>query len=442
MSNWNTTFKRPTGALPDTPRSPPPPRAYVEPLSPPGLRPVEPLFNYPAVNNSANHAVRTDQAHNATPKPRSQSLQHGSSRHKRTPSTIDTLAEAAFALSPSFQTHARKGSTASQQNGHGTTYSYGAAYGATEPPHKRSRSDYLPPPLVGPYGASRPATSYGYGHAARPATHYSESRVEEAALLLNIRTGGSTAMSPPARPAQPAVQRPHANSFPRDVYHSRTANASTHAQTPLLPPFSPHQTQSPRPGSYAQHQSRDVPDRAAKVEQATPAQLPRAQALNFTTITKLEQNSDKSERPQAPQHVHADETVSRGDSTDVAMSETSEASKTRPTGTKGKSKNVTKKSAMEKATSKRAVSRKKTPNPAKSAKKTKAGPIDSQAEANFVRRKSMSDAIYGPGNANSGVSSRNASVPPENGMLIREASREKPGRRRGDVTSETICSGC
>ncbi|KAI7600425.1 Clavaminate synthase-like protein, partial [Hortaea werneckii] len=442
MSNWNTTFKRPTGALPDTPRSPPPPRAYVEPLSPPGLRPVEPLFNYPAVNNSANHAVRTDQAYNATPKPRSQSLQQESSRHKRTPSTIDTLAEAAFALSPSFQTHARKGSTASQQNGPSTTYSYGAAYGATEPPHKRSRSDYLPSPLVGPYAASRPATSYGYGHAARPATHYSESRVEEAALLLNIRTGGSTAMSPPARPAQPAVQRPHANSFPRDVYHSRTANASTHAQTPLLPPFSPHQTQSPRPGSYAQHQSRDVPDRAAKVEQATPAQLPRAQALNFTTITKLEQNSDKSERPQAPQHVHADETVSRGDSTDVAMSETSEASKTRPTGTKGKSKNVTKKSAMEKATSKRAVSRKKTPNPAKAAKKTKAGPIDSQAEANFVRRKSMSDAIYRPGTVNSGISSRNASVPPENGMLIREASREKPGRRRGDVTSETICSGC
>ncbi|KAI7641953.1 hypothetical protein KC318_g21679, partial [Hortaea werneckii] len=201
MSNWNTTFKRPTGALPDTPRSPLPPRAYVEPLSPPGLRPVEPLFNYPAVNSSANHAVRTDQAYNATPKPRSQSLQKGSSRHKRTPSTIDTLAEAAFALSPSFQTHARKGSTASQQNGHSTTYSYDAAYGATEPPHKRSRSDYLPSPLVGPYAASRPATSYGYGHAARPATHYSESRVEEAALLLNIRTGGSTAMSPPARPA-------------------------------------------------------------------------------------------------------------------------------------------------------------------------------------------------------------------------------------------------
>ncbi|KAI7109415.1 hypothetical protein KC316_g20192, partial [Hortaea werneckii] len=398
---------------------------------------------YPAVNSSANHAVRTDQAYNATPKPRSQSLQQGSSRHKRTPSTIDTLAEAAFALSPSFQTHARKGSTASQQNGHSTTYSYDAAYGATEPPHKRSRSDYLPSPLVGPYAASRPATSYGYGHAARPATHYSESRVEEAALLLNIRTGGSTAMSPPARPAQPAVQRPHANSFPRDVYHSRTTNASTHAQTPLLPPFSPHQTQSPRADSSAQHQSSDSRDRAANVKQATPAQIPKAPTLNSKTITKLEQSGDNSERPQAPQHVHADENISRGGSTDLAMSETSEASKTRRAGTKGRSKNVTKKSAMEKATSKRAVSRKKTPNPAKAAKKTKADPIDdSQAEASIARRKSMSDAVYGSRNVSSTESSRSASVPPENGMLIREASREKPVRKRGDVTSETICSGC
>ncbi|EME81126.1 uncharacterized protein MYCFIDRAFT_104451, partial [Pseudocercospora fijiensis CIRAD86] len=179
-------------------RSPSPPRKFVEPLSPARPRPIEPHFNYPAINNHVDFQVRPEQPFTATPEGRDRSGSYRSGHH-RTPSTIDTLAEAALALSPSHASHA---SPTFNSYSHVPIATNG--HGHHEPPHKRARSEVYHTPMVGQY-ASRPATSYeqsqGWARGAgqQPyAGHTHDRSLEEAALLLNFRTN----VNPHSRPEE------------------------------------------------------------------------------------------------------------------------------------------------------------------------------------------------------------------------------------------------
>jgi F-box/leucine-rich repeat protein 10/11 len=174
-------------------RSPTPPTGHVEPLSPSvsKLRALEPNFNYPATtNNVFGYGLQPQPRRQNVPVPtparaRAQSDYHRG--HGRKPSNIDTLAEAALALSPGFVVPP---SGYSRPNGQG--HAYPAYPPSTEPPHKRARSAYFAPPQVGQH-ASRPATSYegsGWTNGAPASAATYESRLEEASLLLNFRTGG------------------------------------------------------------------------------------------------------------------------------------------------------------------------------------------------------------------------------------------------------------
>jgi F-box and leucine-rich repeat protein 10/11 len=435
---YNPSFKRPVGPRR---RSPSPPHAYVEPLSPKQPpRVLEPAFAYPAIRDEQPAIA-------ATPRQRAVSAASYNGGHHRTPSsTIDTLAEAALAVSPSYEPY-RPHSTHYTGSYHHTGYSHGntqgSTYGASEPPHKRARSELLPSPQVGAY-ASRPATSYEYTNGWQQNSHQQpayayERRVEEAALLLNFRTGGfpsNNAMSPPqAPPAQP-THRPHANSFPQDPNHQRPPESLM--RPPLLPPFNPHQ--SPE-------QSRVVPSPLqTAVESAV--QSPTIQPVKANdTIVPLVNDTATVELPthapvdNAPeqQSTPSEDVLSREQSTDVTPSESSEASKGRR-GAKSKIRaGGTKKSLAEKAASRRSGGRKKASHAAKASKTA-----EPERPATAQRRKSQSDMFRESQEepTASQAASRAASVPLDVQMIIRDVSPAKSGRRHTKISADTICAGC
>jgi F-box/leucine-rich repeat protein 10/11 len=185
-------------------RSPTPPTLHIEPLSPSfsKLRALEPNYNYPATtNNALGYALQSQpRRQNASGPPparaRAQSDYHRG--HGRKPSNIDTLAEAALALSPGFVAP-----TLGHARSNGQSHAHQTYPPSTEPPHKRARSAYFASPQVGQY-ASRPATSYegnGWPNGGTTSHATYESRVEEAALLLNFRTGGWTTPSVRSMPS-------------------------------------------------------------------------------------------------------------------------------------------------------------------------------------------------------------------------------------------------
>ncbi|KAK4548729.1 hypothetical protein LTR36_008502 [Oleoguttula mirabilis] len=426
MDAWNTTFKKPTGAQIQRPRSPSPPRAFIEPLSPSPSRPtpIEPLYNYPAV---------PDQTFASTPQPRSQSAsqkpEHG---HKRTPSTIDTLAEAALAVSPEYHAHSRKSSETYPHHAYGHAHSHSVPNGTSEPPHKRARSELLPSPLVGVY-ASRPATSYEHGY---------DRRVEEAALLVNFRTGGwpsNNAMSPPQAPAQPA-NRPHANSFPQASHYSRPAEEAMHA--PLLPPFNPQAADGPRPTLPSPQQTVDDIN-ASDVENGRNVGNEDAEDVLMTDTQEFTNPKAGNAVDKGPVQTQTppDDTESRAESAELAPSEASETAKGRRGWPKGKPRSSNSKKAVLGAP-KRTTARKKTPDVSRSAKKTglelysdlmKQSP-ESQRRMSLGDAPSASQAVTG--------TTRAQSVPQEVPMFIREVSPSKASRRQARVTSDTICAGC
>ncbi|KAK5124570.1 hypothetical protein LTR85_001787 [Meristemomyces frigidus] len=426
MEQYNTTFKKPTGLRLQRLRSPSPPRAFVEPLSPSKPTPIEPQFNYPAVDNSIHYTVRPEAAYDATPKPRSQSVSQKSA-HKRTPSTIDTLAEAALAVSPSYQSHSRKSSETYAHNGYGHSHSHSVPNGTSEPPHKRARSELLPSPLVG-VNASRPATSYEHGY---------DRRVEEAALLLNFRTGGwpsSNAMSPPQAPVQPA-NRPHANSFPQS-HHHRPVEEAMHA--PLLPPFNPQAAEKPRPTLPSPQQT--VED--INASEAENGEKEDAEDVLMTDTQEFTNPKAGNAVDQGPVQTRTppDETASRAESLDVAPSEASETAKGRRGWPRGKPRSSNnRKMAVDKVGTKRTTARKKTPDVTKSAKKAGTGSVNDSTEQ-YQRRMSLGDMS----SAKQPITSmaRAQSVPQEVPMSIRDASPSRASRRQAKVTADTICAGC
>lgn len=420
-------------------RSPSPPKRYVEPLSPTRPKPIEPNFNYPAINNHLDFAVRPDQSFAATPKSRNRSSSYRSTHH-RTPSTIDTLAEAALAISPSFQSPARR-----LPNGHAYGHYMHPGHGGSEPPHKRSRSEMLPSPMVAQY-ASRPATSYEHvnGRHKDPAQHTHsgptyDSRLEEASLLLNFRTGGWAPPAPPTLPSMPSAQRPHANSFPQDTRQPRPAELAS--RSGLLPPFSPQDGEPPQPALPPQQHADDGASQHTPLPAASGLQ-DKALAGSAAPKVSISTNS-RAERKEALQQTmsHAGELDSGGASADVAASEASEsAPKAKRTGQKSKAR--PRKSVVEKAATKRAAQRKKTPDPSKASRNANEA---AQDLAHRKRRKSFSDVpVSNEDSTLQGGSDRRAvSVPPEIPMIIRPGRSTKPSRRNNKISNETvICAGC
>jgi F-box/leucine-rich repeat protein 10/11 len=436
---YNRYFKRPDGYA-NPRRSPTPPRAFVEPLSPPSStkpQALEPSFNYPAINDNISFTVHPQplppqHAYNGPSRVRTQSDSLYQKRgHQRVPSTIDTLAEAALAVSPAFATPAPP--RRPQNSGHSHVHPPSSHHTGAEPPHKRSRSELLPSPLVGQY-ASRPATSYEA--SAWPQNSYSHSqasyerRVEDAALLLNFRTGGwpsaSSSNIPLAPPAAPPSVRPHANSFPRAIYHQRPATEGSYAsQAPLLPPF--HSTQ--RSTQHAAPPAWPSPEQTSEGNAASPKD----------GIDKAVDEIPMLDAPSAPipQQTHTPpvESVSRAASSDVTMIEASEPTKQRG-WPKGKPRAGASKPKVQK------VGKRASKNAAKAAKARNVfAEAALEAQQPQQRRNSFAASIVDALDQNPAIA-RAQSVPAEVPMVVRGVAFAKPTRKQNKVTPDTVCAGC
>lgn len=452
MIGHNPTFKPPTAAQEPT-RSPSPPRKFVEPLSPAKPRPVEPVFNYPALNNHINYAVRPDPPAFLTQQARKKSVSYGSEKrtYNATPrarnrsSTIEQLAEAALATSPRHHVHSSGGPSALSH----------APPAHSEPPHKRSRSELLPSPLITQY-ASRPATSYENSawhtlpvQQAQHGQMVYDRRVEEAALLLNFRTGGWTTpkLSPPTFPGflvAPNAPRPHANSFPQDAHQPRPVDIA--AQAALLPPFNPQDSSQPRP-------TLPSPRQTIVESHSSPSDKSRESENTDTNAVQSGQSTLNSEikvkdTPQQPQtQTPSDEDISRAQSTELAPSESSETATTKAKrGTpKGKARaSGGRKSIAEKATLRRAAARKKTPGASKARKDAQILVADDLAdmyELQRNRRKSLDDLAVTE--SDPVAIHRAQSVPRDMAMIIRAVFPVKAAsRRKAKDHPEIICAGC
>ncbi|SMR56327.1 unnamed protein product [Zymoseptoria tritici ST99CH_3D1] len=446
MPVLNPTFKRDDRAIPG--RSPSPPRRYYEPLSPRKPAPIEPVFNYPAVNNDINYHVRPEHAYGASQYSQRPTSNYTNGYNGATPksrnrsSTIEQLAEAALSTSSTYIVPASRGHA----------YAHPAH---SEPPHKRSRSEMLPSPLITQY-ASRPATSYEQGHnwsrgipqqQPYPQDAHHDSRVEEAALLLNFRTGGwqPTQHQPPP-PTYPiygaqALPRPHANSFPQDTHQPRPLELA--AQADLLPPFNPQQGSLPRPTLPSPQQTIDDSGLSPK-DETQELEQPIAGAS-----TQYKHDIEMLDAPQVPQQTQTppEDLQSPAASTDVTMSEATEpAPKAKRGWPKGKPRNPGgRKTVAEKAVTKRAATRKKTPDAGKANKIASKYAVDEPSIArvlNANRRKSMSTAPMLGDDDKRPAERRASSVPRDTPMIIRSTSSVKASRKPAKPVAEIICAGC
>lgn len=434
----NRCFKRPT-TVPlhnRRPHTPPPPA--IEPLSPaaptPRPTPIEPNFNYPAINDQISFTVRPELAQAATPsRLRSYSTAHKNGHHRTPSSTIDDLANAALGKgSPYVGYPPRKSSVTFEASGHSHAHPRPHHhYPGSEPPHKRSRSEVLPSPHAGPY-ASRPATSYEPWSHSQPHHEY-HSKVEEAALLLHLQSGGRAADRPQAPPPPEQSQaRPHSHSFSQ-VLPPRAAMAPP---IPLLPPFSPQyvrQPQSVPSPPRSSGQSRDIrrfePARD-DIEMLDASQAP------LQPFSPVAANGTQME-------TASDEHRSREVSADVAMSESSDISKRRG-WPKGKPRGSgSRKSLVEKITHKRKAVRKKGGD----VKAISNGsPNQLRPELQQTRRASLADQQSFVEDRRkstvAGRSPRASSVPIDTHMIIRDVPSSKPAKKKSNLKADTECTVC
>lgn len=266
-----------------------------------------------------------------------------------------------------------------------------------------------------------------------------ESRVEEAALLLNFRTGGwpaPAARAPPPYP-QPSV-RPHANSFPSDVYHQRPVEQVSRApHAPLLPPFNP------------QPQGNHLPPNLP-----SPQRTSEGGGLSPKTASERRESDDvpmysvppDARRPSIPTHISEphqtqtppEEPTSSKATTEAATSEASDAPPRKRGWPKGKPRSGAKKTVAEKVASKRAN---KT-----SAKAAKTRDIFAEAALEVrrdTRRRHSSSQTPAPEHfeqESSGV--RAKSVPPEVRMIVREVTPSRASRKQSKAVPETVCASC
>ena len=430
----NPTFKRPNAFPQQRFRSISPPRAYIEPLSPPKPAPIEPNFNYPPLDGTTNFSAPSEPSYAATPRARAYSGTHKSG-HARTPSTIDALAEAALAASPSYPAHSRQSSVNFDLSSYNHARPPPPTDPSSEPPHKRARSEHLPSPMIGIH-PSRPATSYASNGFMHPSQGFN-SRVEEAALLLNFQSGGWPNHAPAGLNVPPAPARPHANSFPQSAFNGRPVEVLAQPQAALLPPFNPQDAHQPHPL---------LPFPPRPVHDVAP--LPVVHEANGD-VEMRDAYLPPSKQPESvvfhPQ-IPAEAIDSQQASSENASREASAAAKGRRGWPKGKPRGSggTKKSAIEKPAAKRA-SRKKTPDTRASRGKSE-GRAASEQDVQTARRKSLSDVqLFGERSHEDNIPTaglRSRSVAREIPMMVREASPSKAVRRKATVNPDTICAGC
>ncbi|KAK0784685.1 JmjC domain-containing histone demethylation protein 1, partial [Friedmanniomyces endolithicus] len=346
-----------------------------------------------------------------------------------TPS-IDTLAEAALAVSSEYGS---RNSSDIYRRDHIYSQAYQARsiHGASEPPHKRSRSELLPSPQVSRY-TSRPATSYE-AHTAHQGGY--DSRVEEAALLLNFRTGGwpsnGNAMSPPRAPTT-AASRSHANSFPSQALRHAGNNEAT-AYSQLLPPFKLQQVQHSRP---------TLPSPEQTLDESYAGMVENVELLTADAESGISEQARQTKQ-RAPQQTQTppDEHTSRAHSVDGISNATSGSRRGWPKGKPRKAGN--RKTVAEKAATKRAVARRRTLDGSKGLGKAN---VPSATEAmvvhsNIPRRASICSAPLGLPE-NRAPNARPQSVPREVPMSIRGAAMTKANKQQGNVKVDTVCAGC
>lgn len=271
-------------------------------------------------------------------------------------------------------------------------------------------------------------------------------RVEEAALLLNFRTGGWTTprLPPPAFPgsnnAHNAI-RPHANSFPQDSHQPRPIDLA--AQAALLPPFNPQDGLQPRP-------TLPSPQQTILESHSSPREETQKREYRSPSSIPVERSAPQSdiEMKDAPQQTQTppDEDTLRAQSTDVTLSETSETTtlKAKRGAPKNKTRAVSgRKSIAEKAATKRAAARKKTPDASRARKNAPTLAVDESINADELRqrRKSMSNLAVADDEARH--EHRAQSVPRDMPMIIRSVSPVKAApRRKAKDQPDIICAGC
>lgn len=269
--------------------------------------------------------------------------------------------------------------------------------------------------------------------------------MEEAALLLNFQSSGWTGKTGSTGMLPPAIVRPHANSFPRDVYNVRPM------QRLALPQPSTHDLTS-----YGT-QPLDQPAPLRPLTQ-TASDTPGAPLELFEPVFVGEPPQTKSQ-PQPPslhRRVQEHDSYDRGRSDEGAQSHSrigvpAPASSTGPPKKargwpKGKPRSSgARKTLAEKAASKRATARKKTPD-SKSARRKLDSVVSDVSTVSRPRRRSLSDLdvplVTSSATLDFGASRRARSVPAQNLMVIKEVTLPKPTRRKDGVTSDTICAGC
>lgn len=438
---YNNHFKPPSAYPPRPRRSPSPPNSFIEPLSPAKPTPIEPNFNYPAINNNVDFTVHAQTAQTTL----SKAEDHGARRrrgHVKTPSTIDALADAALALSPSFNSLERGSSLAEQQvNGYGFARRSHHAQPTGEPPHKRARSEAQPSDFARSHGA-RPATSYetirwaNAGHHL-PAPYSHERRVEEAALLLNFSTTGGSPLATltPLAPAAglSATPRPHANSFPRDPQQQRPDESILKAS--LLPPFDPQNYILPPPVLPS-------PQRTSEGNGTSPEASSERNAEDpLITDSLVQSSSNTLANAVPPQQTRTPPEEPESHAVNgKRIKDTVTAPKKRG-WPKGKPRGPSvKKTTVDKPPSKRTSGRKKLNDSAKA--KAALSTFSSVEKAKRQRRHSSSAVPVPAEKVKLELARRSQSVPRDVHLVIREMSQLKTGRRTNRTTAVTICAKC
>ncbi|KAG9666673.1 Clavaminate synthase-like protein, partial [Aureobasidium melanogenum] len=452
-----STFKSPPRPIDPYARPPSPASPQWEPLSPPHT--IEPTLNYSAVTHSApSTRFPPATASQRSEKPRG---------HKRSPSTIEALADVA-STSPRLPPAAP-----SVQSSADNFVTPGPVRGT-----KRARSDAGPGPQPYPYPA-RPSSSHHFSHPGVPSLAYNTDRqrrqstntttvtsLEDAELLLNF--AGRVASQPPP----PAPPRRHA---PPLVPSANPANFYTNPQA--LPP---HTYPYVPPPPYAAQVF--VPEPVAPVaatsviSENASASLPSPQDTNedeksTDTDKEIAQGqgndllvvADVSEPPRvrAPQQTHTPPEEERRISEQGAAQgvlptqETTElpagsvehhlptdapAARPRRGWPKGKPRGPRNKNST--TTKPRSSARRSRASTAKSI----ADSSDSSAEEKRPRRKSDSDLAspYSEQLQNRSKDTRAATVPP--GLryeILQLPTKPTPvPRKPSKEVQETVCASC
>ena len=441
------TFKPSTLHISPYQRPQSPIQPVIEPLSPRG--PVEPSFNCPPVSDSQwlqhqreSVAGPGSGSRNGTfPK---QEL----SQSRRTPTTIDDLAEAALVHNPPYGLQTRKASAttstapyAAQHTGHKWSTSSGA-YQSEERPAKRARSEAGPSSATGHSLSTGPSSSYLSDVAARDAEgktdHHTRresatSNLEDAALLLNFASN----LAPRPHESLPgireaAAQAPLASS-PLVAPTRQTSLRADSDPTTSLP--SPSETIEETSQAKQRQRSNGGPINHTKLNGQIDSTTSGHHAAPQQTQTPPEDEQSSEILRGIESAVHHESRTSDRPATPVDHSAVPEADHDKPKQKRGWPK------GKPRGPRKTGVLTKPRQTTARRSRRSGAKiKSDENDIPTLPRRKSEIDISIPHGELSPEPSSRAASVPPD---CRYTPARLKAGRKAvPKVTQDTICAAC